>query len=110
MAQLRQGYEELRKLDAEVVVIGPEKEGAFRRYFRTHKLPFVGLPDPKHEVLDLFGQETSVVKLGRMPAQVIIDREGTVRSAHYGHSMSDIPSNEELLDLLASLEPAPAEA
>jgi peroxiredoxin Q/BCP len=54
-------------------------------------------------VLKLFGQEVSLFKLGRMPAQVIIDRSGVVRSIHYGKSMSDIPANEELFALLASL-------
>jgi hypothetical protein len=35
-----------------------------------------------------------------MPAQVIIDKQGMVRFVHYGHSMSDIPDNSELLALL----------
>jgi len=38
-----------------------------------------------------------------MPAQAIVDREGIVRYAHYGHSMADIPSNEELLAILDEL-------
>jgi len=38
-----------------------------------------------------------------MPAQAIVDRDGFVRWIHYGHSMSDIPSNEELLALLDGL-------
>jgi peroxiredoxin Q/BCP len=31
---------------------------------------------------------------------VIVDKEGVARYAHYGHSMSDIPENAELLALL----------
>jgi peroxiredoxin Q/BCP len=38
-----------------------------------------------------------------MPAQVIIDLHGVVRYVHYGHSMSDIPPNQELLALLDEL-------
>jgi len=38
--------------------------------------------------------------LGRMPAQVMIDKSGKVRFVHYGHSMADIPENKELLDLI----------
>jgi peroxiredoxin Q/BCP len=34
-----------------------------------------------------------------MPAQVLIDKTGTVRFCHYGHSMSDIPENQEVLAL-----------
>ncbi|MEI2622953.1 MAG: hypothetical protein V9G23_02875 [Giesbergeria sp.] len=62
-------------------------------------LPFIGLPDPKASVLKLYGQEVNLFKLGRMPAQVLIDKAGIARYVHYGHSMSDIPENEELLAL-----------
>jgi peroxiredoxin Q/BCP len=30
---------------------------------------------------------------------VLIDKTGVARYVHYGHSMSDIPTNEELLAL-----------
>jgi peroxiredoxin Q/BCP len=38
-----------------------------------------------------------------MPAQVIVDKAGIARFVHYGHSMSDIPKNSELLELLDQL-------
>ena len=38
-----------------------------------------------------------------MPAQVIVDKQGFVRYAHFGHSMSEIPDNCELLALLDGL-------
>ena len=50
-------------------------------------------------MLKLYGQEITL-KLGRMPAQVIVDKEGVARFVHYGHSMADIPNNSELLELL----------
>lgn len=103
MAQLRQGDGEFVKRDAEVVVVGPEKAEAFAKYWEKEELPFVGLPDPEHRVLKLYGQEVKLFKLGRMPAQVIVDQAGMVRYVHYGHSMSDIPRNEELLALLDGL-------
>jgi peroxiredoxin Q/BCP len=34
-----------------------------------------------------------------MPAQVLIDKAGVARYVHYGHAMSDIPENKELLAL-----------
>lgn len=100
MAQLRQDYQEFVKRQTRIVVIGPEDERAFAAYWSEHDLPFTGLPDPKASVLKLYGQEVNLFKLGRMPAQVIIDRQGVVRFVHYGHSMSDIPENEEVLKLL----------
>lgn len=103
MAQLRQDYEKFAKRETEVVVIGPEDADTFRAYWSQHRLPFIGLPDPKASVLKLYGQEVNLFKLGRMPAQVIVDRSGMVRYVHYGNSMSDIPTNEEILELLELL-------
>ena len=83
----------------------------FADYWRKEALPFVGLPDPKHTVLKLYGQETNLFKLGRMPAQVLVDKAGIARFVHYGHSMSDIPKNEELLalgdEINAAADPEP---
>ena len=70
---------------------------------------FVGLPDPKHTVLKRYGQEVKLFKLGRMPAQVIVDKQGQARYVHYGHSMSDIPANDDLLDILDRLNQKPVE-
>jgi peroxiredoxin Q/BCP len=41
-----------------------------------------------------------------MPAQLIVDKAGVVRFVHYGHSMSDIPPNSELLELLQTINKA----
>ena len=103
MAQLRQDYDLFISKQAEIVVVGPEKAKAFQKYFSTNDLPFVGLPDPKHSVLKCYGQEIKLFKLGRMPAQVVIDQAGIARYAHYGHSMSDIPQNEAIIEILDEL-------
>lgn len=101
MAQLRRDYDQYVKLNTEILVAGPEKPEAFREYWQKENLPFVGLPDPDHRVLKLYGQEVKLFKLGRLPAQMLIDRSGKVRFVHYGHSMTDIPSNEEILGLIS---------
>ena len=103
MAQLRQDYTKFQELGAEIVVVGPENDRAFSKYFEENDLPFVGLPDPKHTVLKRYGQEVNLFKLGRMPAQVIVDKAGIARYVHYGHSMSDIPENEEVFEILREL-------
>ena len=63
----------------------------------------IGLPDPHASVLKLYGQEVNLFKMGRMPAQVIVDKAGMARIVHYGHSMSDIPENAEVLSILDEL-------
>ncbi len=104
MAQLRSDYHEFVKRDVEIVVVGPEDAPAFEKYWQDESLQFVGIPDPKHSVLKLYGQEVNLFKLGRMPAQVLIDKAGVARFVHYGHSMSDIPENEEILALVDEID------
>ncbi|MBN1305263.1 MAG: redoxin domain-containing protein [Anaerolineales bacterium] len=104
MAQLRQDSSKFDRLHTKIIVAGPENDNDFRLYWEKHRLPFIGLPDPKHSVLKRYGQEVNLFKLGRMPAQVLIDRDGIARFGHYGHSMSDIPENKEILEILEMLE------
>ena len=106
MAQLRQDYAEFVARDAEIVVVGPEDDRAFAAFWSAQKIPFVGLPDPHHEVAELYGQQVKLLKFGRMPALVVIDKAGEIRFQHYGNSMSDIVSNQELLNLLDDLNAA----
>ena len=103
MAQLRQDHHEFESLDTEIVVIGPEDTQAFRTYFQKNDLPFIGISDPEHYVLKLFGQEVKLFKMGRMPAMLIIDKGSMVRFVHYGHEMSDIPENAEVLETIRDL-------
>jgi peroxiredoxin len=108
MAQLRQGYQEFIDRETQVVVVGPDDARSFAKYWSENELPFIGLPDPKASILKLYGQEINLFKLGRMPAQVIVDKAGLARFVHYGHDMSDIPANAEILTLLNDLIPSPA--
>lgn len=103
MAQLRQDYDQFTARDAEIIAIGPEDPQTFRKYWEDNEMPFIGLPDPQHSVLKRYGQQINLFKLGRMPAQMIVDKQGNLRYIHYGHSMADIPRNEELLRLLDEL-------
>ena len=103
MAQLRLDYEEFITRSTTIIVVGPEDSKAFENYWRTNKLPFIGLPDARASILKLYGQEINLFKLGRMPAQVLVDKAGVARFVHYGHSMSDIPENAELFALIDSI-------
>jgi len=100
MAQLRQDFSEFTKRNTIILVVGPDNAAAFLKYFKDHDLPFTGLPDPSHQVLKTYGQEIKLFKYGRMPAQVLVDKKGTVRFVHYGHDMTDIPPSSEILALI----------
>jgi peroxiredoxin Q/BCP len=103
MAQLRHDFAEFEKRQTTILVIGPENAQSFARYFGENSLPFTGLPDPARSVLKTYGQEIKLFKFGRMPAQVLVDRTGMARFVHYGHDMTDIPQNSEMLALIDEL-------
>ena len=100
---MRQDHRKFVERQAEIIVLGPEGPRKFRDYWEENDLPFTGVPDPKHSVLKLYGQQINLFKIGRMPAQLIVDKQSRVRYVHYGDSMSDIPENEELLVMLDQL-------
>jgi peroxiredoxin len=100
MAQLRQDYPEFVRRKTEVIAIGPEDAKTFADWWRREHMPFPGIPDPEHAVARTYGQQVKLLKLGRMPAMVVLDRDGKIRYRHYGESMSDIPPDEEILSRL----------
>ena len=100
---MRQDYPRFVARDAEILAVGPDSPPDFQRYWREQALPFVGLADPKHLVANLYRQEVKLLKLGRLPALLVVNKAGQVRFQHYGTSMSDIPPNADLLSLLDQL-------
>ncbi len=84
--------------------LGPDGPRAFQKYWQENDIPFPGMPDLHSKVAERYAQEVNLFKLGRMPALFVIDKQGVIRYAHYGESMSDIPSTSEVLAVLDSLE------
>jgi peroxiredoxin len=104
MAQLRRDDVLFRQRQTEVVILGRDSAAAFKQHWELEQLPMVGLSDNKSQVAELYSQEVNPLKLGRMPAQFLIDPEGIIRYAYYGKSMSDIPENAKVLALLDELQ------
>jgi len=91
---------------AEILAVGPDKPLQFVRYWTNEKIPYTGLPDPDHRVARKYRQEVNIFKLGRMPLVCVVDKEGRIRYAHFGASMSDIPDNDVLLGVIDQLNVA----
>jgi peroxiredoxin len=100
---LRQDCGEFSARGAEIIVLGPDGPNAFRRYWEEEHIPFTGCADIKSKVADQYCQEVNWLKFGRMPAIFVIDHAGVIRYGYYGDSMSDIPSNEEILGVIDQL-------
>jgi hypothetical protein len=67
-------------------------------------MPFPGCADLGSKVADMFRQEVNIFKFGRMPVEFIIDRSGIIQYLHYGESMSDIPSIDDLINLIDGIK------
>jgi peroxiredoxin len=107
---LRQDYSQFVGRGTEVVVVAPEDRVTLASYWEQEQLPFVGLADPDHQVAALYRQEVSLLTLGRMPALLIVDKEGQLRFQRFGNAMSDIVPNDEVLKLLDRLNHEPMAA
>ena len=106
MARWRDEYEQFTSRGAEILAVGQDALPVFQQYWKNERIPFIGLPDPDHSVARTYRQEVNLFKLGRMPLNCVIDAKGYVRFAHYGKSMSDIPTNDELLHVIDELNAA----
>ena len=103
MAQLRQNYQKFVESNTEVIAVGPERAREFSAWWHEHKMPFTGIPDPKHIIAHLYNQQFKLIRGGRMPAMAVIDKEGRIRLMHYADSPGDIPTDEEILEILSRI-------
>ncbi len=100
---MRDQYSAFQERDTEILSLGPDGAALFKAYWKKNSLPFPGLPDPRHVVAKVYGQPIRFLKLGRMPMLLIVDSEGVIRHRHDGTSMSDIPSNTDVLAWIDAL-------
>lgn len=103
---MREHHERFKELGAEILSTGPENGAIFRAFWKRYDIPFTGLPDPKHVVAKLYQQPVRLLRLGRMPMTLVIDREGVIRYHYVGDSMRDIPTCQTVLSELSSLPEA----
>ena len=103
---MSKNYAAFQQRGAEILAVGPNTEAAFQQYWAKEKIPFIGVPDPEHRIAVMYRQEVNLFKLGRMPLVCVVDKDGRIRYAHYGASMSDIPENQILLGVLDELNTA----
>ena len=97
----RDSFEELGRLDAEVIGISSDTVDSHRGFAEKHKLPFTLLSDQGGKVRSLYGVPTT---LGLFPGRVtyVIDKEGVVR--HIFSSQVNVEKHvEEAMRTLQSI-------
>ena len=103
--RLARDFEKFEELNTVLYPITPDKEKNAKKLetkYALNKFPIYY--DPKKTVLKMLKQEVNWKKLGRMPALLILDKEGIIQYAYYGNSMKDIPKNIILFEELEKLQ------
>lgn len=101
--KLGNDYEKFRELNAELYAILPDDLENAKIFESNFAKEYAIFYDDKKKVNKMLKQEVKPLKLGRMPALLIIDKQGIIRYAYYSDSMADIPENEDLFEVLESL-------
>jgi len=101
---MKEDFEKFKSRNTTIVVIAPHSQEKVAAYWKKEELPMIGIPDEEGRIADLYGQEWKLLKFGRMPALFVVDTKGNLAFAQYGTSMSDIPTNSEILQVLDGLK------
>ncbi len=100
---MRDEHPRFEAAGARVAVVVRERPDRLRGHWAGLRLPFVCVPDPDGHVSAAWGQQWKLLKLGRLPAQFVVDGAGRVALAHYARDMSDIVGNDRVLDVVHGL-------
>jgi peroxiredoxin Q/BCP len=98
---MRDSYSKFQEAGVTVVVVAKDSEKKVKEYWAEESIPYIGVPDPEGRIGSLYHQKS---KFGLMPAVFVIDREGVLKMAHYGTSMKDIPTVNEIIERAQTTE------
>ena len=100
---MRDDHAQFTDAGASVVAIAPESTGAVEHYLSEHPVPYTILSDADHGVFDAYDVASRAMSLGQRPALFVIDRSGIVRFDAVGTQQWQIPTNNQVLKVLAAL-------
>ena len=101
--KLRNDYEKFQDYDTILYAILPDNLENAKNFESEFAKVYPIYYDSKKKVNKMLKQEVKPLKLGRMPALLIINKRGIIKYAHYSDSMDDIPKNEELFEVLKKI-------
>lgn len=86
-----------------MIAIAPDTAEGVAKFVRDNDYPFALAADTDHVVFDAYDVASKLMSLGQRPALFVIDREGVVRFDSVGTQQWQIPSNDNVLEVLSSL-------
>lgn len=100
---MRDDIQRFQEAGAQVVTIAPDTADGVARFIRDGEYPFPLLADGQHEVFDAYDVINTMMSLGQRPALFVVDRDGVVRFDSIGTQQWQIPTNDNVLKVVASL-------
>ena len=100
---MREDIDRFTGAGATVIAVAPDTPEGVARFVRDRDYPFPLLADTDHAVFDAYDVINRLASLGQRPAVFVIDRSGTVRFDAIGTQQWQIPSNDSVLALAATL-------
>jgi peroxiredoxin len=100
---LREDIDRFTAAGTTVVAVAPDTPEGVARFIRDRDFPFPLLADVDHTVFDAYDVVNRMASLGQRPAVFVIDHDGTVRFDSIGTQQWQIPSNDAVLALIATL-------
>ena len=98
-------YEKFQALETEIIpILVDNLKNVQKLESKYAKGKFPILYDGKNRVAKKLNQEVKLLKLGRLPGMLIVDKQGIVQFAYYGDNMHDIPKNRDVLEILATIQ------
>lgn len=97
MMQLHHDREKFAQRQIDIIVICPDKKHKIEAFAKKNGIELTFVADEEHKIAQEYGQEVALLKLGRMPMQILID--GTqIIFQHSSSSMMDIVENDKILE------------
>jgi peroxiredoxin len=134
IAQLRNHSERLQRLGLDMIAVFQSPAEKIRQHAGQQAMPFPILPDPERLLYEMYGLEASYAgmakafmlrfpsmirafgkgflpgsiegEIHRLPADFIVDEQGTVAMAYYGHDIGDHVPIRQIDDWLSQRAPA----
>ena len=100
---MREDIDRFTEVGARVLAIAPDTLEGVEKFVRDNEYPFSLLADTDHAVFDAYDVVSTMMSLGQRPALFVVDTEGNVRFDSIGTQQWQIPTNDNVLEVLKAL-------
>ena len=100
---MREDIDRFSGAGARVLAIAPDTLEGVEKFVRDNEYPFSLLADTDHAVFDAYDVVSTMMSLGQRPALFVVDTEGNVRFDSIGTQQWQIPTNDNVLEVLSHI-------